>query len=93
LGEATKLYADIDPETQWKHNYGNPLGFISNWLSNVTVKIFGTQTDLFAQKDAYIEAFKKAYESGYNEVEAFVLRINNRGGFLTSSDGKISLPF
>jgi len=81
LGEATKLYADIDPETQWKHNYGNPLGFISNWLSNVTVKIFGTQTDLFAQKDAYIEAFKKAYESGYNEVEAFVLRINNRGGF------------
>lgn len=81
LGEATKLYADTDPETQWRHNYGNPLGFISNWLSNVTVKIFGTQTDLFAQKDAYIEAFKNAYEAGYNEVEAFVLRINDRGGF------------
>lgn len=81
LVEADKSYSKNDPTTKWINSYGNPLGAITNAFANLTAEIFGKQIDIFAQKDAYVEAFKRAYNAGYSEVESFVLRINNRSAF------------
>jgi len=53
-------------------------GKIPEFFAYLNEKIFGKNIDLNAQKDAYVEAFKNAYEAGYNEIESFVIRTNNR---------------
>lgn len=79
------LYGELGSQTIDKtrnSSYANPLGFIENNVDTWLEQLQGFNANMLSQENAMFTAFKEGIAKGYKGVESFVVKTQDRSGFV-----------